>query len=120
MKVVEGIKNLDNKKNPSVETLNDIIMQTFDDLDLDDDETYFESVIEKTLNHEDLSMASSTLYLNNQIIDLEQQVHDLEALNQVMKEESQQRQSEVELLVEVKRQKKQVNKGMEVAGFQSH
>lgn len=71
MKVVDGIKTLDDKKSLSAETLSDIIMQTFDDLDLDEDGTCFESVIEKTFIAEDLSTAPSTLYLNSRIVDLE-------------------------------------------------
>jgi len=53
-------------------------------------------------------MIPSNTYLNSRIVELEQQVHDLEALNQVMKEQSSQKQSDVELLAEVKRPKQQV------------
>lgn len=105
IKTVEGIKTLSDKKTQSVETLGDVIRQTFDNLDLDDDGTCLESVAEKTFTPKYLSTEPSTLHLNNRIVELEQQVHDLEALNQVMKEQSWQKQSEVELLVEVKRQK---------------
>jgi hypothetical protein len=78
-KDVEGIKTLDDKKTLSAETLGDII-----------------------------SMTPSTLYLNSRIVDLEQQVQDLEALNQVMKEQSWQKQRVVELRANVKRKKQQV------------
>jgi len=59
-----------------------------DDLDLDNDGTCFESIAEKTFTLEDLSTEPSTLYLNSRIVYLEQQVHDLEAVNQVMKEKN--------------------------------
>jgi len=58
---------------------------------------------EKEFTPKDLSTTPSTLFLNRKIVDLEQQVHDLEFLNQVMKEKSWPKQSEVELLVEVKK-----------------
>lgn len=45
-----------------------------------------------------LSTEHSTLYLNSWTIELEQKFHDLEALNQVMKDENWQKKSEVELL----------------------
>lgn len=104
-KVVEAIETLSDKETLSGETFGDVIMQTLDGLDLDNDGTYFKSIVEKTFTPEYLSTKPSILYLNNQIVDLEQQVHDLEALNQVMKEQNWQRQSEVELLAEVKRSK---------------
>jgi len=62
---VEGIKTLGDKKGPSVETLSDVIMQTFDGLNLDDDGTYFDSIVEKTFTPKDLIMTPSTLYLNS-------------------------------------------------------
>lgn len=71
MKIVEGIKTLGDKETSSVETLADVIMQIFDNLDLGDDGTSFESVAEKTFIPEDLSMTPSTLYLNNRIVELE-------------------------------------------------
>ena len=83
-------------------------MQTFDGLDLDDDGACFESIEENTFTPEDISTTPSTLYLNNRVIELEQQFYDLEALNEVMKEQSWQKQSEVEFLAEVKRRKQQV------------
>ena len=52
-----------------------------DNFDLGNDGTCFESVVEKVLAPDELDTETSTLYLNNRIVDLEQQVHDLEALN---------------------------------------
>eukprot|EP00253_Pinus_taeda_P033802 PITA_33802 len=76
-KNVEGIKTLNDKKTLSIETLSDVVMQTFDNLCLDDDGTYFQSIVEKTFTPEYLSSTPSTLYLNSQILDLEKQFHDL-------------------------------------------
>ena len=101
-KIGDGIQTLSDSKTPSIEALDNVIRQTFDSLDLDD-----ESVPEKAFTPEDLSTTLSTLFLNNRIVDLEQHVHDLEAFNHVMKEQSWQKQSDVELLAEVKRQKQQ-------------
>jgi len=108
IEIGKGIKTLNNKKTLSIETLRDVIKQDFGSLDLDDDGTCFKSMAEKTFTPEDLSTTTSTLFLNSKIVDLKQQVHDLEALNQVMKEHNWKKQSEVESLEEVKRQKKQV------------
>ena len=77
----EGIKTLNNEKTPSIETLSDVTKQDFNNLDLNDDETCFESVAKNTFTPEDLSATPSTLFLNSRIVDLEQQVHDVEALN---------------------------------------
>jgi len=109
MKAMEGIKTLSDKETLGTETIGDVIMQTLDELSLDNDGACLESIIEKVFTPEDLCKEPYTLYLNNQIVELEQQVHGLEAFNQVMKEKNWQNQGEVELLVEVKKQKQQVN-----------
>jgi len=70
--------------------------------------TCLEPIAKKVFTLLDLSTEPSTLYLNNWIVELKQQVHDLEALNQVMKEKNWQKKGEVEILVEVKKQKQQV------------
>lgn len=72
----KDIQTLSDGKTLSIETLGDVIRQTFDILDLDD-----EFVVEKAFTPKDLSTTPSTLFLKNKILDLEQQVHDLEALN---------------------------------------
>jgi len=80
-KIVEGIKTLGDKETPSVENLGDIIMQTSDSLDLNNDGTCFDSIAENTFTPEDISTTPYTLYLNNGTVELEQQVDDLEASN---------------------------------------
>ena len=62
----------------------------------------------KVLTPDELEIETSILYLNNEIVELEQQIHDLEALNQVMKEQAWQKQGKIELAEEVKEQKCQV------------
>jgi len=81
IEIGEGIETLSNKKTTSIETLDDVIKYAFENLHLDDDGTCFESVAEKTFTLEDLNKEPSTLFLNSRIVELEKQVHDLEALN---------------------------------------
>jgi len=65
---VEGIKTLGDKETPGAETFGDVIMQMLDDLNLDNDRTFLESITMKVFTLEDLSTEPSTLYLNNRIV----------------------------------------------------
>lgn len=65
MKALKVTKTLGDKETPSTKTFGNVIMQKLDNLDLDNDGTFFESVAEKVFTPEDLSMEPSTLYLNN-------------------------------------------------------
>lgn len=62
---MQHTETLDDKETLGAETFGNVIMQTLDDLDLDNDGTCLESVAEKVFTLEDLSMEPSTLYLNN-------------------------------------------------------
>jgi len=101
-------QNTNDIDDPGTKTLGDIIMQTLDgqdDFDLGNYVTCFESVAEKVLALDELETKTFTLYLNNWIVDLKQQIHDLEALNQVINERAWQKKGKIELTEEVKEQK---------------